>query len=68
VEDVETLGVVIGVPYTKRVELAKQSASDEELREGLVNNFLQTSPYASWEGDSCIMDVMLLCIQYPSHY
>jgi hypothetical protein len=46
----ETLRLVHGVPVTKRDELAGQSASDEKLREGLVNYFLRTSPYICFVG------------------
>ena len=51
VQDVERLGRdVLVVPYTKREEVEQQSASVEERREGLVKYYMDTSPYASWEG------------------
>ena len=40
---------VLAVPNTKRDEVRRQSASDEERREGLVKYYMDTSPYASWE-------------------
>ena len=49
VRDVETLGVILEVPPTKRDEVKQQSASDEERREGLVKYYVDTGPNASWE-------------------
>ena len=43
------LRIVLGVPENLVMKLRQQSASCEEEREGLVNHFLQTHPYASWE-------------------
>ena len=40
---VGTLGVVLGVPYTKRNEVDQRSA------EGLVKYYMDTFPNASWE-------------------
>ena len=48
--DVETLEDVLEVPLAKRSEVEQQSASVEERREELVKYYMDTSPYASWEG------------------
>ena len=50
VRDVERLANVLEVPDTKRAEVEQQSASAEERREGLVKYYMDTHPYASWEG------------------
>ena len=50
VENVDTLEDVLGVPQSKRYELRMQSGSIEERRELVIRYFLQTSPYATWEG------------------
>ena len=49
VQDEEMLRLVLEVPGNLMMKLRRQSASSEEEREGLVNYFLQTHPYASWE-------------------
>ena len=49
VQDVGTLGGVLGVPGTKRDEVVQQSGSDDKMREGLVKYYMDTFPNASWE-------------------
>lgn len=49
VQDVKTLGVILGISRPKRAELGRQSGSNEERREGLAHHFLQTVSNASWE-------------------
>ena len=48
VQDVE-MWLVLEVPENIVMKLRQQSGSNEVEREGLVNYFLQTHPYASWE-------------------
>ena len=49
VQDVGTLEHVLKVPYTKRYEVERQSASSEGRRDELVKYYVDTSPNASWE-------------------
>jgi hypothetical protein len=48
VEGLDVLENVLGIPYTKRDELKRESRNDEERRKSLVHYFLQASPYAAW--------------------
>ena len=47
--DVGRLGSVLEVPLPKRDEVKQQSASVEEMKEGLLKYYVDTYPNASWE-------------------
>ena len=42
------LGDCLHVPYSKRDEIREKTSTSAEYREGLINYFIQYSPYATW--------------------
>ena len=48
VKDTDLLGVWLGVPESKRREIASQFSSVPQQRKALINYFIDHDPVASW--------------------
>ena len=44
----DQLGYCLHVPSSKRDEIREKTSTSAEYREGLINYFIQYSPYATW--------------------
>ena len=44
----DQLGGCLDVPSSKRFEMREKTSTSAEYREGLINYFIQYSPYATW--------------------
>ena len=44
----DQLGRCLDVSYSKRREIRENTSTSAEYREGLIYDFIQESPYASW--------------------
>ena len=52
IKDLHKLADCLRVPSTKRREIRETTSTSAEYREGLINYFIQYSPYATWS-DLC---------------
>ena len=48
VKDTDRLGIYLGVPKSKRQEIASQFSSVPQQRKALINYFIDHDPVASW--------------------
>ena len=44
----DQLGYCLDVPLSKKDEIREKTSTSAEYREGLINYFIQYSPYATW--------------------
>ena len=44
----DRLGYYLDVPSSKQREIREKTSTSAEYREGLINYFIQYSPYATW--------------------
>ena len=57
----DLLGDCLRVPPSKQYEIRKKTSTSAEYREGLINYFIQYSPYATWSD----LSGELYCNEYP---
>ena len=58
VKDTDDLGFYLGVPKSKRREIASQFSSVPQQRKALINYFIDHDPVASWRAVIVALDEM----------
>ena len=58
VKDTGLLGIYLGVPQSKRVEIKSQFSSEAQQRKAYINYFIEHDPDSSWRSVICALDEM----------
>ena len=58
VKDTDLLGICLGVPLSKQVEIKIQFSSEAQQRKAYINYFIEHDPDSSWRSVICVLDRM----------
>ena len=58
VKDTDSLGIFLGVPYSKRDEIKRQFSSVPQQVKAYINYFMEHDPVASWRAVIVALDGM----------
>ena len=58
VKDTDELGLELGVPYEKRIEIQKQFSTVPQQVKAYINYFMEHDPVASWRAVIVTLDTM----------